>query len=362
MDVVAHARPEQISWGPVAACVVTMFASGLSLLRSELGSAFTSCVVSKLRGYAWWVTAGGRFAFGYLAQGVNMTEHLGPSARGVVDVPPVFAFATLPSLCFVAALVRTLYYLGFVQAFLAGIDRHVVGLGFNSYEVIIALVSVLNGPMESMLLLHPYLLTMPGSSLHCVFALEWSTISGQLVPVYTDLGVNSTYLVSASILSVPAALAYSKLVYPESEGDSRLCNNYRSPDKTLIEAVTTGAVVGVYMIFAIVANVLTYSSLARFLDACITWTASNVGVQHLGLQWLLERAYQPVVLLMGVSWQDSRAVAQLLAIKVFLNEYVAFTALVKTADKLEARPDPPASYLTQRRAFMLDDPDIRLNK
>ncbi|XP_065296763.1 putative nucleoside permease NupX isoform X5 [Dermacentor albipictus] len=251
----------------------------------------------------------------------------------------------LPSLCYMAALLRILYYVGFMQAFLGNIHHYVnVGPSFNSYEVLIALVSAVNGPVESMLIVHPYLLTMSRSSLHCILTLDCGTVSGRLMPVYVDLGVNSTYLVSATILSVPAALAYSKLVYPETDENSQLILEYHSPERNLIEAILTGAMIGVYLMLAVAGNMLTYASVARFFDALVAWTANNVGVDELTLQRLVEMAYRPLVLLMGVSWRDSHSVAQLLAIKVFLNEYVALTAFVKTAHNLEERSRMLATF------------------
>ncbi|KAH7966174.1 hypothetical protein HPB49_014113 [Dermacentor silvarum] len=339
----------QISWGPVVGCIAATFLAGLVLLRFDLGAPLATCAVSKLRSYVSWLTAGGRFAFGYLAQGANMSRPLTnvtPVVRDdVVDIPPVFAFSVLPSLCYMATLLRILYYVGFMQAFLGNIHHYVnVGPSFNSYEVLIALVSAVNGPMESMLLVHPYLLTMSRSSLHCILTLDCGTVSGRLIPVYVDLGVNSTYLLSATILSVPAALAYSKLVYPETDENSQLILEYRSPERNLIEAIITGAMIGVYLMLAVAGNMLTYASAARFLDVLVAWTANNVGVDELTLQWLVEMAYRPLVLLMGVSWRDSHAVAQLLAIKVFLNEYVALTAFVQTAHNLEARTPIPGLW------------------
>ncbi|XP_054933263.1 sodium/nucleoside cotransporter 1-like isoform X4 [Dermacentor andersoni] len=191
----------------------------------------------------------------------------------------------LPSLCYMAALLRILYYVGFMQACLGNIHHYVnVGPSFNSYEVLIALLSAVNGPVESMLLVHPYLLTMSRSSLHCILTLDCGTVSGRLMPVYVDLGVNSTYLLSATILSVPAALAYSKLVYPETDENSQLILEYHSPERNLIEAFITGAMIGVYLMLAVAGNMLTYASAARFFDALVAWTANNVGVDELTLQ------------------------------------------------------------------------------
>ncbi|KAL1427806.1 hypothetical protein MTO96_003146 [Rhipicephalus appendiculatus] len=138
--------------------------------------------------------------------------------------------------------------------------------------------------IELTLFVHPYLLTISRSSLHCILTLDCGTVSGQLIPVYVDLGVNSTYLLSATILSVPAALAYSKLVYPETEQESRLIMKYRSFEKTLIETIVTGAMMGVYLMLAVAGNMITYVYVGRLLDAILAWTANNVGVDDPSLQ------------------------------------------------------------------------------
>ncbi|XP_075535250.1 solute carrier family 28 member 3-like [Dermacentor variabilis] len=106
----------------------------------------------------------------------------------------------LPSLCYMAALLRILYYVGFMQAFLGNIHHYVnAGPSFNSYEVLIALVSAVNGPVESMLLVHPYLLTMSRSSLHCILTLDCGTASGRLMPIYVDLGERSRMLATFAL-------------------------------------------------------------------------------------------------------------------------------------------------------------------
>ncbi|XP_054933261.1 solute carrier family 28 member 3-like isoform X2 [Dermacentor andersoni] len=194
----------RISWGPVVGCIAATFLAGLVLLRFDLGAPLANCAVSKLRSYVSWLTAGGRFAFGYLAQGANRSRRLTnvtPVVRdGIVDIPPVFAFSVLPSLCYMAALLRILYYVGFMQACLGNIHHYVnVGPSFNSYEVLIALLSAVNGPVESMLLVHPYLLTMSRSSLHCILTLDCGTVSGRLMPVYVDLGERSRMLATFAL-------------------------------------------------------------------------------------------------------------------------------------------------------------------
>ena len=44
-----------------------------------------------------------------------------------------------------------------------------------------------------------------------------ATIAGGMFAAYISLGVDAHHVLSASVMSAPAALAISKLMYPETE-------------------------------------------------------------------------------------------------------------------------------------------------
>ena len=70
---------------------------------------------------------------------------------------------------------------------------------------------------ESALMIKPYLKLMTKSELHTVMTGGFSTIAGSVLAAFISFGVNATHLISASVMSAPAALAFSKLMYPERE-------------------------------------------------------------------------------------------------------------------------------------------------
>ena len=45
----------------------------------------------------------------------------------------------------------------------------------------------------------------------------FATIAGSVLAAYINFGVDPSHLMSASVMSAPAALAFSKLFYPETE-------------------------------------------------------------------------------------------------------------------------------------------------
>jgi pyrimidine nucleoside transport protein len=55
------------------------------------------------------------------------------------------------------------------------------------------------------------------SEVHAVIASGFATIAGNVFALYVSLGIDATFLLAASVMSAPAALAYAKLLYPEKE-------------------------------------------------------------------------------------------------------------------------------------------------
>ena len=58
---------------------------------------------------------------------------------------------------------------------------------------------------------------MTKSELHAVMTGGFATIAGSVMAAYINFGVSASHLLSASVMSAPAALAFSKLFYPETE-------------------------------------------------------------------------------------------------------------------------------------------------
>ena len=58
---------------------------------------------------------------------------------------------------------------------------------------------------------------MTTSELHAIMTGGFATIAGSVLGAFISFGVSATHLLSASVMSAPAALAMSKLMYPETE-------------------------------------------------------------------------------------------------------------------------------------------------
>ena len=66
-------------------------------------------------------------------------------------------------------------------------------------------------------MVRPFLEHVTMSELHAIMTGGFVTIAGGVLAAYIEFGVSASHLLSASVMSAPAALAISKLMYPETE-------------------------------------------------------------------------------------------------------------------------------------------------
>lgn len=67
------------------------------------------------------------------------------------------------------------------------------------------------------------------SELHAIMTGGFATIAGGVLAAYIEFGVSPSHLLSASVMSAPAALAISKLLYPETETPETLDDDIDLP-------------------------------------------------------------------------------------------------------------------------------------
>ncbi|KAG5198057.1 hypothetical protein JEQ12_007747, partial [Ovis aries] len=184
---------------------------------------------------------------------------------------------------------------------------------------------------EAPLLIRPYLADMTLSEIHVVMTGGYATIAGSLLGAYISFGIDAASLIAASVMAAPCALALSKLVYPEVEE-----SKFRSEEgvkltygdaQNLLEAASSGAALSVKVVTNIAANLIAFLAVLDFINAALSWLGNMVDIQGLSFQLICSYILRPVAFLMGVAWEDCSVVAELLGMKLFLNEFVAYQGL-----------------------------------
>ncbi|KAI0656588.1 H+/nucleoside cotransporter [Cubamyces menziesii] len=266
-----------------------------------------------------------------------------------------FFVNTLSSIIFFIAFVQMMYYLGVMQWLIKGFAWFFFKImNVSGAEAVVAAASPFIGQGESACLVKPYVDYMTESELHLTMTSGFSTIAGSVLSAYIGLGVPPQNLVTASVMSIPASIAISKMRIPEMDEPvtrGRVTVDRGDADKdkpaNALHAFSKGALFGLIVAGQILTNVLTVVSLVAMLNGLLTWIGKGFGIHALTLQLILRYIFYPVTFFMGVPRDEILPVAQLLATKLVANEFVGYTdlqAIMHGDNPLSERAYTIASY------------------
>ncbi len=160
-----------------------------------------------------------------------------------------FAFKVLPTIIFFSSLMSVLYHLGIVQKVVAAFAWVMQKtLTTSGAETLSAAANVFVGQTEAPLVVRPYIASMTQSELMALMVGGFATVSGGVLAGYVNLGISAGHLVTASVISAPAALLIAKILQPETEHPKTLGHVTIKVPRTsanLIEAAAIGAADGV---------------------------------------------------------------------------------------------------------------------
>lgn len=130
----------------------------------------------------------------------------------------IFAFSAITTIYFLAFFINILYYYGVMQK-VVGVIGEVLQffMGTTICESVNCAANIFLGQSEAPLLLKPYLKDLTDSELNSIMTSGFATVSGSVLAAYISFGADPSALVTASVMSAPAALCYSKMVLPETE-------------------------------------------------------------------------------------------------------------------------------------------------
>jgi CNT family concentrative nucleoside transporter len=302
-----------IRWRPVLWGFALQILFALIILRTAVGLAVFQWLGSIVSAFLDFSDAGASFVFGE-----NFEEFF-------------FAFKVLPTIIFFSAFISVLYHYGILQFVVSAIARVMVRtMKTSGSETLSAAGNIFVGQTEAPLLIKPYVSTMTMSELHAVMTGGFSTISGGVLAAYVSFGIPAEHLIAASVMSAPAALAISKIMFPETEvsptkGEVKLTVERTSVNG--IDALTTGTLDGLRLALNVGAIIIAFLGILAAVNALIGFLGGLVGYPALSLEGILAVLLAPTAWLMGVPWADCSAVGTLLGKKTILNEFIAYLDL-----------------------------------
>jgi len=311
-------HPGKVIWRHVIWGMSVQFVFGLIILRWDTGRDVFSCIGNKINSFLDFSKDGSEFVFGFLSSGD----------------PFVFATSVLPVIFFFNFIIQILYYYGVMQVMIIKMGWLLqVTVGTTACESMNAAANVFLSMTTSPLLIKPYLPRLTMSELHAIMTGGFATIAGSVFAAYVGFGVSASHLLSASVMSAPAALAISKLVYPETERSRTTINDItieRGDEVNALDAASRGAMSVVKIVGYICASLIAFISFIALINGVLGWLGSLVGMPFpLTFEYLASLVFWPVAWLMGVPWTECGLIGELIGLKTVLNEFVAYLRLKK---------------------------------
>lgn len=331
--VMSEARAE-LSPGRVAGLVLATVAMqglfALALLRLPAAEAVFSALSGAVAAVQQATDHGTRLVFGYLAGGPAPFEAKSPENGFVL------AFAILPMIIVISALMRLFYHWGLLQRVVAGFAFLLRrGLGIGGPLATAASASIFLGPVEAPLMIRPYLRDMGRGALFATMVAGMSTVAGTVLALYASILAPHVpgaagHLMAGSIMNIPGALLLARLYAPVGFDGST------APEKLLIEAdtrsgmdaVVTGTVEGLEIAARVAAMLIVMVALVALTDALLAGLVKPFGVV-LTLEAMLGAVCRPLAWLIGIPWSETETAGTLLGKKFVLNEFLAYLDLAR---------------------------------
>ncbi|MCK4337598.1 MAG: nucleoside transporter, partial [Candidatus Aminicenantes bacterium] len=299
--------------------------------------------------------AGLEFLFGRLALSPGTVNADGETSLGYF-----LAFQGLPTIIFFAALVGGLYYLRVMPLIIRGFSFLFTKLmRISGAEALSASSNIFVG-VESALVVQPHLKDMTKSELTTILAVSMGTIASTVLAMYVtflqgEMPTIAGHLISASVLSAPAAVALSKLIVPETETPKTLgldVKPHYERDDNLIMAIINGAQSGLRLLGGIVTLLIAFLGILALIDLILGWFGGYLNsLFNWSFEWSLQSIlgyiFYPITLLLGVPPADALEIARVIGERTVTTEvfsYQHLAQLLKDGALIHPRSAIIASY------------------
>ncbi|MFL0355840.1 NupC/NupG family nucleoside CNT transporter [Erythrobacter sp. GH1-10] len=280
---------------------------------------------------------GSSYMFGYLG-GAPLPFEL----KDGVDPPLIIAFQILPLVIVFSALAALLWHWGVLRWLVNGLSFLLrKSLGVSGVVGLSGGANMFLGVVESPLVVRAYFLRMSRAELFQVMVLAMATISGAILILYATTLRETVpdavgHMISASLVSLPAALLIAKLMVPGKAEDAATETDGKDDEPGLkyessIDAIVKGTMDGMQLFLAVIAVIIVVFALVSLTDQVLA-LLPLVGDEPLTLKRIFGWLFAPVMWLIGVPWAEAQAAGGLMGTKAILNEYVAYLELAALPD------------------------------
>ena len=326
---------KNIDWKLVASGIGLQIVLALLMLKVPFVRSIFEFIVDGFRAMISSSDQSASFMFGELAK---------PGKYG-------FAFFVLPTIVFFSVVSSALYYLGILQKVVYGfawIMKRTMRM--TGAESLAAAANVFIGQTEAPLVVKPYLERMTRSELMCLMTGGMATIAGGVFGAYMSMlgGTDpesltkfGMHLLTASIISAPAAIVTAKIIYPAEKDavDDNLEIPKTQAGSNFLDALARGTTDGLKLAVNVGAMLLAFMALIYLMNKIfflvgdvttlneIINTSTDGRYGCLSLEYVMGIIFSPFAWLLGVNASEMTMVGQMLGEKTILNEFVAYASL-----------------------------------
>ncbi|MGE5506718.1 MAG: NupC/NupG family nucleoside CNT transporter [Actinomycetota bacterium] len=314
------------SWRVAAAGIGAQVLVAALLLKVPAAKAVFLALDNAVEAVQGATRAGTSFVFGYLGGGPAPWTPADPSAGFVL------AFQALPLVVVMSALSAMLYHWRILPVVVRAaswvLER---SFGIGGAVGVSASATAFLGMVEAPLLIRPYVGRLSRGELFLVMTAGMSTIAGTVMVLYATFldGVIPDaigHLLTASLISVPAAVMVGKLMVPDDERTGAGKIGGAHVYAGTMDAVVRGTLDGVRLLVGIVAMLVVLVALVHLANAALGLLPPLAGAP-LTLQRAMGWAMAPVVWLMGIPAAEALTAGALMGTKTVLNELLAYLDL-----------------------------------
>ncbi|MFI3259465.1 MAG: nucleoside transporter C-terminal domain-containing protein [Rikenellaceae bacterium] len=328
---------KQINWRTVGKALAVQFLIAISVIAFPAVQGCFEFVGKGFIAVLNWTNAGSEFLFGPLVSN---------------SIGYIFAFRVLPTIIFFSALTSLLYYLGVLQKVVWAMGWIFSKLmNLSGAESLSCAGNIFLGQTEAPLMVKAYIPTMTKSEIMLIMVSGMSTMAGGVLAAYIGmLGGGdkllelefAKHLLSASVMAAPGAIAFAKILKPETEKvDTTITVPRDKVGKNVLDAVSNGTSDGLRLAANVGAMLLVfYALIAGFNFVCVKFgdlttlngvieSATSGRYDSLSLECILSYLFYPVIWLTGLPMADVALAGRLLGEKLIMTEFVGYQSLVE---------------------------------
>ncbi|CAA6828084.1 MAG: Nucleoside permease NupC [uncultured Thiotrichaceae bacterium] len=270
--------------------------------------------------------AGTSFVFGYLGGGDTPYDLTKPQNSFIL------AFKALPLVIVISAITAILTYWKvlpwLIRLFSLGLEKT---MGISGSLGLVTAANIFVGMVEAPLFIRPWIKQLTRSELFTLMTVGMATIAGTVLVLYATMIGDAIpnaigHLLTASLISAPAALVIARLMVPEDSQSRIQTIDIENTANSTMNALTQGTQSGLKLFLNIIAILIVLVALVHLVNLGLG-VLPDVAGKAITLERMLGYIMAPIVWLMGIPWSEAMTAGSLMGVKTILNEFLAYLQL-----------------------------------